>query len=145
MIRRAVERLAWIACVATKEPQYPRRSLIAPGLFRILGALISALGGRLESRLIVFSSADGLSDPKIERVVSNLGEALSRAGLSPRIDKRVVSRAEGLASDDMRDFVKEDTHSILFVQVFVLMHQYWAGVPVTQEVVRQADENPEQA
>jgi hypothetical protein len=45
----------------------------------------------------------------------------------------------------MRDFVKEDTHSILFVQVFVLMHQYWAGVPVTQEVVGQADENPEQA
>jgi len=138
--RRVVERLAYLACVATNEPKYPRQSRVAPALFRVTGALVKAFGGRLESRLVAFArpaAREGSSDDIVEKVLG----ALSAAGLSPRATTRLVSRTEALASDDLREFAIEGKESFELVQVFVLMHQYWAGIPVTQEAIRRHSEN----
>jgi hypothetical protein len=109
---------------------------VSVGVYRLAGAIVGLLGGRLESRVMSFVVPEAGADPKVAEVVDSIRGALKTRGIVLRVAETRLSRDEAVASKEVRVLVPEGVSRMIFVELQVPTHQYWKATALIDDELK---------
>ncbi|MCM3872364.1 MAG: hypothetical protein ND895_16905 [Pyrinomonadaceae bacterium] len=99
--------------------------------YRAAGLLVSACGGRLESRIISFAAPCLDDSSRLERTISELSQELKAMSITVNVRETSFSGAEAMANPDTREMLSDVSEGVRLYEVFVPTHDYWRAGEAT--------------
>jgi hypothetical protein len=140
MRKRMAELVMRGAATVGRSTGRPRESVVSLGAYRLAGALVCLLGGRLESRVMAVVAPEDNPNPKFASTLGSIRAAPEARGIALRIATTRLSREEALRSRDVRPLVPDGVEHLTFYEFQAPTHSAWKATKVIEDELKRLRE-----